>query len=45
MLHLGITGRYAPQTLIEAADLVPEMRAVKHPLLDQGIKDQPGIEY
>jgi cob(I)alamin adenosyltransferase len=45
MLHLIITGRYAPAELIEYADLVTEMREVKHPFRDQGIRAQPGIEY
>ena len=42
--HVLITGRYAPQPLIEAADLVTEMRVVKHPL-KSGIKAQKGIEF
>ncbi len=45
MLHLAITGRYAPDALIEAADLVTEMRLVKHPFKEQGIRAQPGIEF
>lgn len=45
LLHLIITGRYAPQNLIEIADLVTEMRTVKHPLAEQGIRAQAGIEY
>ncbi|NWG20410.1 MAG: cob(I)yrinic acid a,c-diamide adenosyltransferase [Chloroflexi bacterium] len=45
MLHLIITGRDAPQLLIAAADLVTEMRAIKHPFRDQGIRAQKGIEY
>ena len=45
MLHLIITGRDAPQALIEAADLVTEMREVKHPLHTQGIRAQKGIEF
>ncbi len=45
MLHLIITGRYAPDTLIEFADLVTEMRVVKHPFKEQGIRAQAGIEY
>ena len=44
-LHLIITGRYAPEALIDYADLVTEMRAIKHPFEEQGIKAQPGIEY
>jgi cob(I)alamin adenosyltransferase len=38
MLHLIITGRDAPRALIEAADLVTEMREIKHPLHTQGIR-------
>jgi cob(I)alamin adenosyltransferase len=45
LLHLIITGRYAPQNLIDFADLVTEMRAIKHPLSEQGIRAQAGIEF
>jgi cob(I)alamin adenosyltransferase len=45
MLHLIITGRYAPDALIEYADLVTEMRQIKHPLEEQGVGAQAGIEY
>lgn len=45
MLHLVITGRNAPDALVEFADLVTEMRIVKHPFADQGIKGQKGIEF
>ncbi len=44
MVHVIITGRNAPQALIEFADLVTEMREIKHPY-KQGIKAQPGIEF
>jgi cob(I)alamin adenosyltransferase len=44
-LHLIITGRDAPPALIEYADLVTEMKLIKHPYEDQGIKAQPGIEF
>ncbi len=44
MLHLVITGRDAPQALIDYADLVSHIEAVKHPLA-QGIRGQAGIEY
>jgi cob(I)alamin adenosyltransferase len=44
-LHLVITGRSAPPALVAFADLVTEMAAVKHPLRDQGIRAQPGIEF
>ncbi len=44
-LHLIITGREAPQALIDYADLVTEMREIKHPFATQGIQAQPGIEF
>jgi len=44
-LHVVITGRDAPQELIDFADMVTEMREIKHPLRDQGIRAQPGIEF
>lgn len=43
-LHLVITGRSAPEALIEQADLVTEMRMIKHPY-EQGIQAQAGIEF
>ena len=39
-----MTGRDAVPALVEFADLVTEMREVKHPY-QQGIKAQPGIDY
>jgi cob(I)alamin adenosyltransferase len=42
--HIVITGRYAPESLINTADLVTEMQAVKHPL-KSGVKAQKGIEF
>ncbi|MFN8590356.1 MAG: cob(I)yrinic acid a,c-diamide adenosyltransferase [Thermomicrobiales bacterium] len=42
--HVIITGRDAPQDLIDFADLVTEMREIKHPF-QQGIKAQRGIEF
>lgn len=45
MQHVIITGRYAPPALIEFADLVTEMQVVKHPLAEQQIRAQPGIEF
>lgn len=44
-MHVIITGRYASAELIDFADLVTEMRLIKHPYEEQGIKAQPGIEY
>jgi cob(I)alamin adenosyltransferase len=43
-LHLIVTGRDAPPELIAFADLVTEMREIKHPYT-RGIKAQPGIEF
>jgi cob(I)alamin adenosyltransferase len=43
-LHLIITGRHAGPGLIAAADLVTEMREVKHPH-QRGITAQAGIEF
>jgi cob(I)alamin adenosyltransferase len=42
--HVVVTGRDAPDALVAAADLVTEMRLVKHPYREQGIAAQPGIE-
>lgn len=44
MTHVVLTGRNARPELIEAADLVTEMEAVKHPFR-AGIKAQPGVEF
>ncbi|MGD1716741.1 cob(I)yrinic acid a,c-diamide adenosyltransferase [Hydrocoleum sp. CS-953] len=43
--HIILTGRGAPSELIERADLVTEMKMIKHPFREQGVKAQPGIEY
>lgn len=43
-LHLVLTGRGAPPELIELADLVSEVQAIKHPF-ETGIKAQRGIEF
>ncbi|MER5254603.1 MULTISPECIES: cob(I)yrinic acid a,c-diamide adenosyltransferase [unclassified Streptomyces] len=42
--HVVITGRYAPEALVEFADLVTDMSKVKHPM-DAGQKGQRGIEW
>lgn len=39
-----LTGRGAPDEIIEYADLVTEMRLIKHPM-DRGIPARRGIEY
>jgi cob(I)alamin adenosyltransferase len=44
-LHIVVTGRHAPQLLIDAADLVTEMRPLKHPYREQCVKAQPGVEF
>lgn len=43
-LHLVITGRDAPAALVEYADLVTEMLAIKHPF-EAGVKAQAGIDF
>lgn len=43
-LHLVLTGRNAPPSLVEAADLVSEVRPIRHPF-EAGIKAQRGIEF
>ncbi|MBN9018566.1 MAG: cob(I)yrinic acid a,c-diamide adenosyltransferase [Rhizobiales bacterium] len=43
-LHVIITGRNAPDQLIEIADLVTEMEMIKHPFRS-GVKAQKGIEF
>lgn len=42
--HVVITGRKAPQRLVEFADLVTEMREVKHPF-QRDLPAVPGIDY
>lgn len=44
-LHVVATGRHAPQALVELADLVSDVRSVKHPYREQGVKAQKGIEF
>lgn len=45
LMHLVITGRYAPRKLIDFADLVTEMKSIKHPFETEGMTGQPGIEF
>ena len=42
--HVVLTGRGAPDALIDMADLVTEMTMIKHPFRS-GVKAQAGIEY
>jgi cob(I)alamin adenosyltransferase len=44
MMHVILTGRNAHALIVEVADLVTEMREVKHPY-QKGILAQRGIEY
>ncbi|EQB15286.1 cobinamide adenolsyltransferase [Novosphingobium lindaniclasticum LE124] len=44
MKHVLVTGRNAPEALMDAADLVTEMTLVKHPFRS-GVKAQAGIEF
>lgn len=43
-VELVLTGRYAPPEIIERADLVTEMREIKHPY-KRGVKGRKGMEY
>ncbi len=43
-LHLLLTGRDAPQTVIDAADTVTEMTKIKH-AFDAGILAAQGVEF
>jgi len=44
MLHVILTGRNAKPEIIEVADMVTEMREIKHPF-NEGIVAQKGIEF
>jgi cob(I)alamin adenosyltransferase len=43
-MHVVLTGRGAPAALIEAADLVSEMRAIKHPF-EKGVMAIAGVDF
>ena len=43
-LHIVLTGRDVPPEIVDLADLVTEMRDIKHPYR-KGIKAQKGIEF
>ena len=43
--HVVLTGRNAPDELIERADLVTEMTLIKHPLKHKHVRAQAGIEF
>jgi cob(I)alamin adenosyltransferase len=43
-VNIVVTGRNAPGPLLDVADLVTEMRSLRHPF-EQGRKAQPGIDF
>ena len=43
--HIVLTGRGASESIIDYADLVTEMKLIRHPFKEQGIKAQKCIEY
>lgn len=43
-VELVLTGRYAPEKIVEIADLVTEMKEIKHPF-NKGHEARKGIEY
>jgi cob(I)alamin adenosyltransferase len=43
-VELVLTGRHAPKEIVEVADLVTEMKEVKHPF-SKGLQARKGIEY
>ena len=45
LCHIVLTGRGASKEIIEFADLVTEMKLIKHPFREQGIKAQECVEY
>lgn len=43
-IHVIVTGRYATDNMIEQADLVTEMKEIKHPF-KSGVKAQRGFDF
>ena len=43
--HVVLTGRGAPESIINYADLVTEMKLIRHPFKEQGVKAQKCIEF
>ena len=43
-VEIVLTGRHCPPSVLGCADLVTEMREIRHPYR-KGIKARPGIEY
>jgi len=44
-VELVLTGRRAPGALADRADLITEMREVRHYYSDKGVTSRPGVEY
>lgn len=44
-LHLVITGRHAPDELVQYANLVTEMVEIKHPFRQEGLLSQEGVDF
>ena len=40
-----LTGRYVPQEILDLADLITEMKEIKHPFAEKQIEARKGIEY
>lgn len=45
MAHVILTGRNAHPKIVEIADMVTEMKEIKHPYKEQGVIAQRGIEF
>ena len=43
--HIVLTGRGASELIINYADLVTEMKLIRHPFKEQGIKAQKCVEF
>ena len=43
-MELVLTGRRAPQAIVDRADLVTEMKPIKH-YMDSGVMARKGIEF
>ena len=43
--EIVVTGRYAPQALLDMADLITEMKEIRHPFTEKQIEARQGIEY
>ncbi len=43
-VHLVMTGRHAPEKILDVADLATEMREIKHPY-NSGVRARRGIEF